>query len=457
MYEPAKVTIFLYKIPEKDGEEYFKKKDKVFQKTFIVDSIEVNKFDSNVEYKSKIKLKLIDILDTLYLNKIMKFSNFNLEWKSNEMNVDAIMHKILRDYESKAGKIIIKPDLFGVTPNLLKRRFMTDCQADTKTVFYNYLDSLYDVRWNEYLTNDEQKIEIPKCMIAFTNHYTLTETGILKQRPYLVAANALDKNPDTSIYSIPYPESGKINNFAKKDYKIFVEDTKFDLRGNADGLTKSEYLAFFYRWYKYNPKLETFNSELFELKEFRLLNQMDDVDIETRQKPKYHGIGADPKFLQVNHDSEAMLIKAPTNIKDNKLYFSSGENSLYSDICKLALQPQLYVTLKYSAWHSPGQEIDLKLITYSDVLPEKSSLYSLNKLISGRWKILNSITILEQNEGTDPIGLSLKETVGVSRMKYFYGDEDELNPNTKDDVNVVSPKTYSPTLNSNGLISMNES
>ncbi len=431
----AKATICLYEPPTisepfqsiKNGLDDAKK---VFQKTFSVDKIEVLKFDTNYPPTSKLKIILRDVYDSLVLNKIMCFSNFNLKWDSSEMEVEPMIHRLLRSYEFFAGKMIIPKDIFGVNESKLKRRFATDRSTPLRDVFRKYIDSLYNTRWYEYLTKGQPILDVPTCQLAYTNLYSIDDDGIFHQRPYLTASNIIDSKPDKNIYSLPYVKKGLISNFAFKDNNVSVDDMAIDLRGCASGELKEKILAIAYRKHTFDAKRGYFEDMIKRLDKNYQLNPILKINIESKQSPTYLGTGEDPEFSQMDNFNKSTLIAYPFNIKENKYYFSSGDNSYYNDMSEILMKPFLYITLQHSAWHSPGQEIDLRMIcsNYENIEPEKIRFFSMNKLISGRWKILNSTTTLKQDSSGSSGNMKVIETLGLSRPRYFRGD----NPTVKE-------------------------
>ena len=400
---------------------------RVFQKTFSVDSIEVLKYSTSYPQKSIIKIHLTDILDSVVLCKLMKYSNFNLKWDSKEMGVDATMHEILKLYEEKsAGKIVIPEDIFGVNPTSLKRRFATDCSTSIRDVFQEYISSLYQNQWIEYLTDAMPDLNIPKVMLAYSNRYTLDGDGILRQRPWLTTSNMLDEKPDDGIYSIPYPKNGKILEYAHKDYNISIEDCDINLKGGSNGEMKEQILALSYKQNTFNPKVGIFLDDLQSLSDMPQLDPKMTPDVESLQNPRYFGIGNDPKFAQINNISQKLLIQNPMNIKETKYYPSDGFAYFYEESAEMLFRPSLYVSIPFSAWHSPGQEVDLRMINsgYFDFKPVKNYFFSMNKLVSGRWKILNSVTTFKQADELS-IGLTPTETLGLCRTRYLRGTKPE--------------------------------
>lgn len=433
VYEPngVKVTLYLYEVPPDIGDiqelinSPFQEKLKVLQRSFTVDTIDVLKFDTNYPYKSRIRMKLSDVYDSLILSKLITYSNFHMNWASDEMTVQSTIHRILRLYERYAGATIIPDGLFGVDENNLKRRFRTDQSTTIRDVFMKYLEALYDTRWYEFLSNTQPKPEMPTCMLAFTNLYSIDDSGMLRQKPYLTSLNMLDEDPDQHIYSLPYSD-GKISKYAMREFMLPIEDTIIDLKGGPSGELKNQILAFMYRQHTFDPKRAYFEDNLKKLSEVYQLNPKIDIDIESFQKPRYFGIGPDPKFNQYNNFDESILSKYPFNIKENKYYFSNGENSLYKDVYEILFRPLIYVTLPYCGWHSPGQEVDLKMVIKSyendenKKEPEKEMLLSMNKLVGGRWKIMNSVTNLKQtNTEAGMTGLKPMETIGLNRPRYL--------------------------------------
>jgi hypothetical protein len=426
-----KVTVSLFEVPEVKEwnqeliEQY---SEKVFQKSFNIDSVDVIKYDTNYPYKSKIKLKLVDTFSSNALNKLLNFSNFNLEWDSTEMEIDSMIHRILRKYEDLkyVGKMVI-PDLFGVDKQNLKRRFATDCATTIENALFKYIDSFYNTRWYEFLSKESQpKPKIPQCLLAFGNQYTLLN-GILRNRPYLTSMNMLDPDPSSSIYSIPYPKSGKILDYAHKDYDLKMEFGDFDLRGGPNAAVRQRNLAFVYRRHAFNPMIGYFEDLPMRLQQVYQLKPKVDFDVESQQDPRYWGVGDDPKFVQTETYNKKMLLNYPINIRENKHYISNGENSFYQDMLEMWSKPMLYVSIPASAWHSPGQEIDLRMTLENyDILdpkPEKEQFFSANKLISGRWKIINSVTNFKQPViDTNSNGIIPVETLGLVRMKYLSGE-----------------------------------
>lgn len=423
----SKATICMYELPEiKEPNQTISTDNaiKVFQKTFSIDKIEVKELNA---YNSKLKIHLRDIYDSLVFNKVMCYSNFNIKWTSSEMNPEVMIHRLLRNYEKYVGKMIIPPDIFGVTPAKLKRRFATDRITSLRNVFYNYIDKLYNTRWYEYLTKSHPVLDIPTCLLAYGNLYTLDNDGILHQRPYLTSSNLFDQKPDKYVYSLPYPKTGKILDYAHKDYNISIEDTTIDLRGGTSGDVKEKLLAIAFRKFTFDPKREFFEDNIKRLEKIYQLNPTIAQDIESQQDPTYLGIGEDPIFTQMKNFNKSTLLEYPFNVRDNKYYFSNGENSFYKDMCELLMKARVFVSIPYAAWHSPGQEIDLRMITsnYDSIKPEKNQLFSFNKLISGRWKILNSCTTFKKDDNDDSGTMAPKETVGLVRMYYFHGDKKE--------------------------------
>lgn len=433
IFEPhgIRVTLQLYEQPgsltrsRESLEETGAKR--IFQKAFVVDKVTVLEFDKDYPYKSTIKLDLIDSVDALILNKLITYSNFNLKWDSDEMKVDSTLHYLLRSYEEYTNKLVIPKDIFGVDEKLLKRRFATDCSSPIRDVFAEYIDGLYDTRWYEFLTNSQPQMEIPNCLIAFTNQLTLSDKGTLGQTPYLTAVNLLDANPDNPKYSVPYDTTGLIAPYAKKDYDISIEDTAVDLQGAQDIDIRERLIADSYRKQTFNPKRGFFEDSIKTLKENTILNPTEIPDIESMQDPKYFGEGKDPIFVQINNFDEQMFFKYPFGMTDNKYYFAGGENSFYKDMMELVMKPMIYVSIPFAAWHSPGQEVDLRVITIGYdkkvLIPQKPQYYSLNKLLSGRWKIINTVTNFTQPElNAADVGITPVETLGLTRTQYFHSD-----------------------------------
>ena len=432
VYEPngAKVTLYLYEVPPGVSDirtlvnSPFQEKYKILQRSFTVDTVDVLKFDTNHPYKSRLKIKLSDVFDSLILSKLICYSNFNLNWDSEEMGVEATIHRILRLYERYTGATIIPEEIFGVDKNSLKRRFRTDQSTTIRDVFMEYLEALYDTRWYEYLSEKQPKLEMPQCLLAFTNLYSIDDSGMLRQKPYLTSLNMLDENPDQNIFSMPYAE-GKISKYAMREFMLPIEDTIIDLKGGPSGELKNQILAFMFRQRTFDPKRAYFEDNLRKLSEVYQLVPKIDIDIESFQKPRYYGVGPDPKFNQYNNFDESILTKYPFNIKENKYYFSSGSNSLYRDAYEILCRPSMYVTLPYCGWHSPGQEVDLKMVikSYDDEKgkePEKEMLHSMNKLVGGRWKIVNTVTNLKQTSSDAGMsGLKPMETIGLNRPRYL--------------------------------------
>jgi len=198
------------------------------------------------------------------------------------------------------------------------------------------------------------------------------------------------------------------------------------LKGGPTGELRNQVLAFWYRQHTFDPHNGYFEDSVKRLREFYQLIPKSALDIESGQSPKYFGEGPDPKFNQYNNYDETLLRKYPYNIRENKYYYASGENSLYRDAYEILCRPSLYVTLPYCGWHSPGQEVDLKMVIKSydndenRKEPEKEMLFSMNKLVGGRWKILNTVTNLKQtNSEAGMTGLKPMETLGLARPRYL--------------------------------------
>lgn len=432
----VKVTLYLYEVPPDIGDiqelinSPFQEKYKILQKSFAVDTIDVLKFDTNFPYKSRIKIKLTDMGDSLVLSKLITFSNFHLDWGSTEMEVEPTIHQILKMYEEELHTSTVVPHgIFGVDENHLKRRFRTDQSTTIRDVFMNYLEKLYDTRWNEFLSSGQPKLEMPNCLLAFTNLYSIDNEGILRQKPYLTSLNMLDADPSQHIYSLPY-NGGKIEKYAMHDFMLPIEDTIIELKGGPTGELRNHVLAFRYRQHVFDPENGYFEDEVKKLKEFYQLIPQSPIDIESGQNPRYFGNGSDPKFNQYTNFDEKMLTKYPFSIRENKYYYFTGDNSLYKDAYEILCRPSIYVTLPYCGWHSPGQEVDLKMVIKSydndenRKEPEKEMLFSMNKLVGGRWKIINTVTNLKQtNSEAGMTGLKPMETLGLARPRYLNGEE----------------------------------
>lgn len=423
------VTLVMYEVPSKFGQKQkISETDavKLFQKTFSIDHVEVLKFGAVFPQLSTIKLVLTDHLESIFMNKLVCYSNFNLKWSSKEMMVEPTIHKLIQQYENVSKPMTIPEKLFGVPKSMLKRRFTTDRSSTMLTALNKYIDALYNTRWYEYLTNSEQKMEIPKCILAYTNLYSIDGDGGLVGKPWLTSANLLDTKPNMGIYSLPYEDTGKLLDYAKKDYNISIEDTSIDLRGGPFGSEREKVLAIGYRKHKFNPKNGTFQDDIKELDDLSQYIPTVKQNIETTQNPKYFGIGQDPSFAQIDNFSKSLSIDYTHFIRDNMYYFSSGSNSFYKDACSIIMKPLVYVSIPFSGWHSPGQEIDLRMISadYDLFEPDKSYYFSLNKLISGRWKIINSVTTLRRvKDQVTTGGFTPIETVGLTRAKYFRGNK----------------------------------
>lgn len=422
----AKVVLLLYEIPDDaTGKLTTAVAKKVFQKTFSVDKIDVLKLGTSFPYNSIIKIHLTDTYDSLILNKLKVFSNFNVRWKSNQMSPVETMHYLLKEYEKYSGKMHIDEKIFGVDIENLKRRFITDQSTPMRDVFHEYLSALYNTRWKEYLSDDQPLMLMPTCLLAYTNRYEINDNGIMYRTPWLTCANILDNNPNDNLYSVPYPKRGKILDFAHKDYNINVEETSIDLRGSANAELRDKFIADTFRKYTYDPTCGTFMDGIEKFDKVYPICSSTFPDIESKQKPKYLGIGNDPKFDQYENYSIPLFMKYPYNFKDNQHYYSNGDQSFYQDACELLMKPMVYISIPYSAWHSPGQEIDLRVITslYDQLKPEKDTYFSMNKLISGRWKIINSVTnFRQQKQNSSGFNITPIETLGLTRTRYFHGE-----------------------------------
>lgn len=423
----SKVILCLYELPDDPTGNLTKSvAEKAFQKTFSVDKVDILEFGITYPYKSVIKVHLTDTFDSLILNKLMCYSNFNVEWKSNEMSPVDTMHYILREYEKHSNKMVIDEKIFGVALENLKRRFATDQNTPLRDVFHAYLMQLYNTRWKEFLSIKSQpELLIPSCLLAYTNQFTIDDSGIMRRTPWLTCANILDPDPDKPLYSVPYPKDGKILKFAHKNYNINPEETAIDLRGGPGAELKDKFIADTFRKYTFNPDSGSFQDGIEKLDMIYPICPGTHPDIESRQTPKYFGIGEDPKFEQMENHNSSLYMQFPYNVKDNQYYYSNGCESLYQDACDLLLKPMVYVSIPNSAWHSPGQEVDLRMITsfYDQFQPDKENYFSMNKLISGRWKIINSVTNFKQQRG-DSSGFNITaiETLGLTRTRYFHGE-----------------------------------
>lgn len=425
----VKAIINLYVDPDKIEQPYQEVTKnnavKVFQKAFVVSGVKVEKFGVEQPNNSKIKLILTDPLETDVLDKILHYSNFHLNWDSDEMTPEPTFHKILSLYELFTDKIKINPELFGVDKNSLKRRFVTDPGSSIMDVFTGYIDALYNTRWVEFLS-EQPKMEIPNCVLAYTNLYYVDDNGLLRRKPWLTSANILDVRPDNCIYGIPYP-SGilKKNGFTKREYDLYVDDMDIDLRGAAGPDIKRNVLASSYRKFSFSPKNGLFNDKIRTIGKIPAICTKIKSDIESLQVPKYIGTGPDPKFQQLEYQDEKMYLKYPDNVKETKYYSSDGTKSFYDELYSLVSKPIVYVSIPYSAWHSPGQELDLRInamLKADDVEIEKSRFFSISKLVSGRWKILSTVT----NLTSDNFGLKPTETFGLSRPRYLHGENKEI-------------------------------
>lgn len=430
----VRVTISMYELPEKIDpfiEIDESNSVKIFQKTFVVDSIEVKKYGITYPYKSVIKIKLLDLCEALRLDKIVHYSNFNIPWDSDEMGVIPTIHKLLYTYEhySDCKPTVINEKIFGVDLNGLKRRFVTDQSTPLKQVILDYLYSLYDNRWIEYL-GTQREFEIPQCLLAFTNQYYLDNKAKLKRIPYLTSVNLLDNDPSDSVFSVPYgdkKDNARILVYAKPEYNLCIEDTAIDLRGSASASMKDQILALIFKKSTFDPFNNLFIDEGKKLDLITSLVQPTYPDIESRQSPTYLGNGDDPDFSLMDYISKNQFVKYPYNIKELKNYFSDGSQSFYADIGDIIFKPLAYVSIPFSAWHSPGQEIDLRMINrmYAELTPEKSLFFSMNKIMSGRWKILNSVTNFKKGkENPNAFGMMPIETLGLGRTRYFHGEEE---------------------------------
>ena len=405
-----------------DDDDDIKKIGTLLKYSFIVSEIDVLEFKSDT---STLKVYLEDKIQNLAMYKLMRYSNFDFEYK--DISIETDFKNILTPLEEANNtRLYIPENVFGEATSNFKRRFTTTRDETVEEAMIHYLENLYEKGYDEsILTKDFDKDrKIPSRLVAFAPFFQIEKEGsTIKMQPRLTSAVEILPG-DSSKYEIDVPETEF--KFAKRKIVGVVEgisdpmnvQVAFSNINKFRDIKDLSPLNYVTNWM--NKKTGNHDYDLWTKQPGDSLILTNNFkNIKSDHKDPFPGKGPNPHYVVNPFFRVKSVAERYAFTTDYRFYGDNSARSLYEDMSEILIHPFIYVTCPFSALHSPGQVIDFKFIRahQEDILKEINHTY--NKLFSGKWKVINTTTKFSNDRVENSMGLSFQETLGLNRLGYF--------------------------------------
>lgn len=387
---------------------------------FIVSQIDVLKFSADT---STLKIYLEDTIQNLAMDKLIRYSNFDIPYK--DINVQDDLWKILNPLEIvNTNKLVIPENVFGESTKNYRRRFTSARDETVQEAMIHYIENLYEKSYDESILTPEfdKDRKIPDRLVAFAPHFQIAyDGGPVKLVPRLTTAVEIVANEsvDTPMTEFKFAQKqirGVIEGMDPMCVKIaFSQINKY--RDFKD-LTPLNYVTNWLNRKTGNHDYDLWNKQPGDSP--ILSNGF--KNIESEQNNKYPGIGVKPKFKINPFFRVKSVAERYAFTTDYRFYGDNSERSIYQDLSEILIRPYVYVTCPFSAMHSPGQVVDLTYARFHQEGIETKLNHTYNKLFSGKWKVIRTTTKFSNNKIQNSVGMAFEETLGLNRLGYFSED-----------------------------------
>lgn len=420
MNEPdIQCIVEIFNCKEKDNGD-IDKLSTFFRYSFIVSRIDVLKFSADT---SVIRVNLEDKLQNLAMDKLMRYSNFDCPY--NEIDIQNDFDKILTPLEvANNVKLTIPGTVFGESKDNYRRRFVTARDETVEQAMLHYLENIYEKGYDEsILTKDFDKDrKIPDRLVAFAPFLQIEKEGsAVKMAPRLTSAIEIVENsidvPETEFKYAKKKITGIIEGVSDP-MNVQVAFSKINRFRDIKDLTPLNYVT---NWM--NKKTGNHDYDLWKTQpgDSPMLSS-NYKKIMSRHDNPFPGICVKPNykihpFFRLKSINERYAFTT-----DYRLYGDNSKRSLYQDLANILIRPLVYVTCPFNALHSPGQVVDFRFLRVHQELMSRDLNHTYNKLFSGQWKVINTMTKFSHNRIENSVGLSFQETLGLNRLGYFSED-----------------------------------
>lgn len=385
----------------------------IFKHYFLINNIA---FNTSANRIFNIDLKLVSA-HAIIFNMFSVYSNNNINWPA--LNILDDIKGIFNDYTEATGAKVnfINNNVFGVTPQSLKRRIIT---ANNTLL----TDAVLSVVKSAYVSAADESI--------ISDNYTSAEGGISANKLVGYTIDVNDNSPtffrlDTDDeYSVKLDE----NDFTKRLIPIQFNGTpEVDNRSatvafppTSSYLTLMQNFSINRRIVKYSQQLNTITVSTKPDAFSKIANTYlaDSNDILSDAKDWYTSSNcAEPPKIPPK-----LPVNAPKYV-NNRLHgflqtmqyggTNSTSNTYDNLMTEVIDNNTIYLNIPNSVGHKVGQVIDLIVRE----LGENNAVnnYDLNLLFSGKWKIVASNWEF-LNSGT---ALQYNETLSLTRFKTLTG------------------------------------
>lgn len=392
--------------------------------SFIVSHIDVISFKSDT---STLKIYLEDKIQNLAMDKLMRYSNFDAKY--DEIRIEDDFRNILTPLrEAINANLTIPEKVFGESTDNYRCRFATARDETIEEAMVHYLENLYEKGYDEsILTKDFNKDrKIPERLVAFAPYFEIDKEGSpIKVLPYLTTAVEILPG-DTNLVDVP-ESSFK---FAKKKITGVIEgisdpmnvQVAFSRLNKFRDIKDLAPLNYVTNWM--NKKTGNHDYDLWKTQPGESLILSNNVQsIKSSHEDPFPGFGTNPYYLIHPFFRVRSLGEKYAFTTDYRFYGDNSNRSLYEDLSEILIRPYIYVTCPFSAMHSPGQVVDFRFIRAHYEKIDKSLNHTYNKLFSGKWKVINTMTKFSNNRIQNSSGMAFQETLGLNRLGYFSEDE----------------------------------
>ena len=392
---------------------------------FIVSQIDVINFKSDT---STLKVYLEDTIQNLAMDKLMRYSNFDVKY--HDITIEADLKNILTPLEVANGTTLTIPgNVFGESIDNYRRRFTSSRDETVEEAMIHYLENLYEKGYDEsILTKDFDKDrKIPDRLVAFAPFFQIEKEGsIIKMMPYLTSAIEVSTNgevdvPETEFKYAKKKIAGVIEGISDP-MNVQVAFSKLNKFRDIKDLSPLNYVT---NWM--NKKTGNHDYNLWDKQPGESLILSNNFkNIKSDHDDPFPGYGTNPEYEIHPFFRVRSAIEKYAFTTDYRFYGDNSNRSLYQDLSDILIRPFVYVTCPFSAMHSPGQIVDFKFIRAHYESIYKSINHTYNKLFSGKWKVINTMTKFSNNRIQNSVGMAFQETLGLNRLGYF--SEENIRP-----------------------------
>ena len=396
-----------------------KKVGTLLRYSFIVSHIDVLSFKSDT---STLKVYLEDKIQNLAMDKLMRYSNF--DYKYDKLTIEADFKNILTPLEVANGtRLVVPGNVFGEATANYKTRFTTARDETVEEAMIHYLENLYEKGYDEsILTKDFNKDrKIPDRLVAFAPFFQIEKEGsIIKMQPRLTSAiEILSGNNDVDVPETEFK-------YAKKKITGVIEGISDPMNVQAAFSKLNKFrdikdlapLNYVSNWM--NKKTGNHDYNLWDKQPGESMMLSNNFkNIKSDHEDPFPGYGENPKYVINPFFRVRSVIERYAFTTDYRFYGDNSNRSLYEDLSEILIRPFVYVTCPFSALHSPGQVVDFRFIRAHYESIYKSLNHTYNKLFSGKWKVINTMTKFSNNRIQNSSGMAFQETLGLNRLGYF--------------------------------------